>query len=69
MTAGRRISWLTYFKNEKKWLLLTAVTGMIYNVGMTAGPYFEGQLAQCLYDIFQGRRTGYDMLVLAFLVN
>ncbi len=65
MTAGRRISWLTYFKNEKKWLLLTAVTGMIYNVGMTAGPYFEGQLAQCLYDIFQGRRTGYDMLVLA----
>ncbi len=66
MTAGRRISWLTYFKNEKKWLLLTAITGLIYNVGMTAGPYFEGQLAQCLYDIFQGRRTGYDMLVLVF---
>ena len=56
---------LSYFKPEKKVLLLIAIGGTCFNVGMTAGPYFEGRLAQCLYDCIQGAATGKDMLSLA----
>lgn len=56
---------LSYFKPEKKVLLLIAIGGTCFNVGMTAGPYFEGRLAQCLYDCIQGTATGKDMLSLA----
>lgn len=55
----------SYFRLEKWPLLIVTVSGIIYNVGMTAGPYFEGQLAQCLYDIMKGRKTLQDMLMLA----
>lgn len=41
----------SYFRVE--WLPLAVVTlsGLIYNVGLLAGPWFEGRLAQCLADI------------------
>ena len=43
----------SYFLAE--WLTLTLVTisGLIYNLGLLAGPWFEGRLAQCLADILQ----------------
>lgn len=55
----------SYFKAE--WLALSAVTvtGMIYNIGLLAGPWFEGKLAQCLFDIFGKTKTFSDMLKLA----
>lgn len=56
---------LSYFKPEKKVLLLIAIGGMGFNGGMIAGPYFEGRLAQCLYECIQGRASGSDMLRLA----
>ncbi|MCM1540796.1 MAG: ABC transporter ATP-binding protein/permease [Blautia sp.] len=56
---------LSYFKPEKKILLLIAVGGIGFNGGMIAGPYFEGRLAQCLYECIQGQATGRDMLKLA----
>ena len=40
-----------YFKREWKLLCAVTVSGIVYNVGMTAGPWFEGQLAQRLCDI------------------
>jgi ABC-type multidrug transport system fused ATPase/permease subunit len=54
-----------YFKRE--WRLLVGVTlsGIVYNVGMTAGPWFEGQLAQRLCDILGGARSASSMLPLA----
>jgi ATP-binding cassette subfamily B multidrug efflux pump len=55
----------SYFKLETTPLILTAVSGIIYNIGMTAGPYFEGQLAQYLFDIIKGVRAFPDMLRLA----
>lgn len=58
---------LSYFGQEKAVLLVVTVTGILYNLGMGAGPYFEGQLAQCLYDIFQGKATAGDMVRLAAL--
>ena len=58
---------LSYFGQEKAVLLVVTVTGILYNLGMGAGPYFEGQLAQCLYDIFQGQATAGDMVRLAAL--
>lgn len=56
---------MSYFKPEKKVLLLIAIGGTGFNGGMIAGPYFEGRLAQCLYDCIQGQATATDMLRLA----
>ena len=60
----------SYFRAE--WLSLTFVTlsGLFYNVGLLAAPWFEGRLAQCLTDILGGYQTAdaMAMLVLAYLV-
>lgn len=53
-----------YFYHEKKLLLIVTLSGILYNVGMIAGPWFDGQLAQYLYDIFGGIRTAADMYAL-----
>lgn len=53
-----------YFYHEKKLLLIVTLSGILYNVGMIAGPWFDGQLAQYLYDIFGGTRTAADMYAL-----
>lgn len=54
-----------FLRGETGLLVFLTMTGLIYNVGMTAGPYFEGQLAQCLADILSGTRQASDMLALA----
>ena len=60
----------SYFRVE--WLPLAVVTlsGLIYNVGLLAGPWFEGRLAQCLADILGGIETAARMalLVLAYIL-
>lgn len=56
---------LSYFKLELWPLALVSISGIIYNIGMTAGPYFEGQLAQCLVDIMKGSQTSAAMISLA----
>lgn len=55
----------SYFKAEWGVLSAVTVTGILYNVGLLAGPWFEGRLAQCLLDIFGGNKSFYDMLRLA----
>ncbi len=57
----------SYFRLEAKPLAVVTVSGILYNAGMVAGPYFEGQLAQCLFDIVQGRRAVSAMVSLAAL--
>ena len=54
-----------YFRLE--WLPLTLITlsGLAYNVGLLAGPWFEGRLAQCLADILGGNETAAVMTALA----
>ena len=48
-----------------EWLSLALVTasGLIYNVGLLATPWFEGRLAQCLADILGGNETAAQMAV------
>ncbi len=46
----------SYLRAEYLLLAGTAVTGIIYNVGLAAGPIFEGLLAQTLYDIYKGQK-------------
>ena len=41
----------TYFKAEWKILVWITVSGLIYNLGLLAGPWFEGKMAGCLIDI------------------
>ena len=57
----------SYFKKEWLVLALVTVSGLVYNIGLTAGPYFEGQLAQKLYDIVQGKSTFIEMVLLAII--
>ena len=54
-----------YFRAE--WIPLTLITisGLIYNVGLLAGPWFEGKLAGTLLDILSGSKGFVDMAVLA----
>ena len=58
---------IEYFKEE--WIVLLAVTisGIIYNVGLLAGPWFEGKMTGCLVNILGGSETFADMLVLVAL--
>lgn len=54
-----------YFRDEWKVLAVVTVTGILYNVGLVAGPWLEGLLAQCLADIFQGLADAGAMIRLA----
>ena len=54
----------SYFRME--WLSLTFITlsGILYNVGLLASPWFEGHLAQCLADILGGNEKAGTMAML-----
>lgn len=54
-----------YFRTEKRILLVVAATGILYNIGMVAGPWFEGQMVQCLCDVIGLKREPSQMLLLA----
>ena len=61
----------TYFKAEWKILVWITVSGLIYNLGLLAGPWFEGKMAVCLIDILGGSKVFSDMavLVLAYMIS
>ena len=61
---------LAYFRLEWLPLALITVSGLVYNIGLLAGPWFEGQLAQCLADILGGSEAASAMtaLVLGYIV-
>ncbi|MBC3537715.1 ABC transporter ATP-binding protein [Megasphaera hominis] len=56
---------LSYFKRELPILGIVTVTGLLYNLGLGAGPYFEGLMAQCLYDILRHDAVPMDMVKIA----
>ena len=60
---------LSYFKVEWFSLLLVTLSGLVYNIGLLAAPWFEGRLAQCLADILGGSENAAQMalLVLAYI--
>ena len=37
--------------------MLVIISGLLYNVGLSATPPFEGRLVQCLADILGGSKT------------
>ena len=55
---------LSYFRVEWFPLLLVTLSGLVYNIGLLATPWFEGRLAQCLADILGGSETAAKMAVL-----
>ena len=59
----------SYFRVEWLPLLLVTLSGLVYNIGLLAAPWFEGRLAQCLADILGGSETAAQMalLVLAYI--
>ena len=59
----------SYFRWEWLPLIFVTVSGLVYNVGLLAGPWFEGQLTQCLANILGGYEAAGAMtvLVLAYI--
>lgn len=55
---------LSYFQKEWKVLVLVTISGLIYNLGLLAGPWFEGKMTGCLVEILKGLGQFSDMLVL-----
>ena len=65
MRDRQRIS--SYFLEEWRVLLAVTVFGLIYNLGLLAGPWFEGKMTGCLLDILDGRAVYQNMLILVGL--
>ncbi len=55
---------LSYFKAEWKALLAVTFSGLVYNLGLLAGPWFEGKMAGCLVAVLKGNETFGAMLSL-----
>ena len=55
---------LSYFRAEWRVLLAVTISGLIYNIGLLAGPWFEGRMTGCLVDILKGFGQLQDMLTL-----
>ncbi|HCI21915.1 MAG TPA: ABC transporter ATP-binding protein, partial [Clostridiales bacterium] len=60
----------SYFRLEWLPLLFVTLSGLVYNVGLLAGPWYEGRLAQCLADILGGNASSANMaaLVLGYIL-
>ena len=68
--AGEKDQVLYYFKNQWPVLLAVTVSGLIYNLGLLAGPWFEGRMTGCLVNIPGGKAGYQDMLwlVIAYVI-
>lgn len=55
---------LSYFKMQWPILLAVTVSGLIYNIGLLAGPWYEGQMTGCLVNILGGNAGYSGMLTL-----
>lgn len=52
------------FQIEWRVLLAVTILGLIYNLGLLAGPWFEGKMTGCLVDILKGTKQSGVMLYL-----
>lgn len=52
------------FQIEWRVLLAVTISGLIYNLGLLAGPWFEGKMTGCLVDILKGTKQSGVMLCL-----
>ena len=55
---------LSYFRREWKVLIVITISGLIYNLGLLAGPWFEGRMTGCLVQILNGTSPASRMLTL-----
>lgn len=65
MNKVRQIELKKYFLKERKVLLVVTITGIVYNLGMVAGPWFEGQMVQLLCDVLLGKRQASQLAIVA----
>lgn len=55
----------SYFRAESGVLAVITVTGLLYNIGLVAGPWFEGQMTEALARILLGEGSFSVMVSLA----
>lgn len=53
------------FPQGEKILAITALSGILYNLGLVAVPWFEGHISQYLADILEGTRQPSSLVFLA----
>ena len=58
---------LAYFRLEWKVLVLITLSGLIYNLGLLAGPWFEGKMSIRFRN--SGRIVFFNMFITSFLVS
>ena len=56
---------MMYFRAEWKTLIWITISGLVYNLGLMAGPWSEGKMAGCLMRILTGAARFSTMLRLA----
>lgn len=61
---------LSYFKQERKAIIIVTITGLIYNIGLIANPYFEGSLVGLIGDILNNKASYNDIIkiVIAYVL-
>lgn len=64
-TIARPNRILSYFQEEWRVLAAVTISGLIYNLGLLCGPWFEGKMAGCLVNILKGHASFSDMAILA----
>ena len=47
----------SYFRAESGVLAVITVTGLLYNIGLVAGPWFEGQMTETLARLLLGKNS------------
>ncbi len=52
-----------YFRMERLPLAFIVLSGLVYNIGLVAMPWFEGKLAQTLSDILGGKAPEGDVVL------
>ncbi len=62
---------ISYIFMDKPTIILIAISGTLFNVGLLTLPLFEGFLAQTLYDIIGGKKVFIDIVIVsvAFLLT
>lgn len=64
---NKNIKLSSYIRKEKKILILVTISGLLYNIGLVCGPYLEGLLVQCLYDVLNKIKTSSDLIQLSLV--
>ena len=57
-----------YFLSNKIIIIIITITGIIYNIGLLAGPLLEGYMVQNIYDIYFNNAKNQMILLVSLYI-